>query len=130
MSTRSMVAIKQADGTILAMWKHWDGYPKYMIPFLENYKSDELAQELVRFKSVDSFMTAEEKERYQQQYPTQYPEEDFYKLSTGDYLFGGIGTPETYRRKEELCNKDNWAEWAYIWDGYDWVIYDPRSKDL
>lgn len=129
MSTRSMVGIKQADGTIIAMWKHWDGYPRYMVPFLENYKSDELAQELVRYEYVDSFMTAKEKERNQKQYPDYYPEERFYKLSTGDYLYSGEGKPKEYR-KDDLCNDENWAEYAYIWNGYNWVIIDSRADDL
>ena len=34
MSTRSMVAIKQADGKFLGMWKHWDGSPTFMLSLL------------------------------------------------------------------------------------------------
>ena len=51
MSTRSMVAIKQADGKLLGMWKHWDGSPTFMLSLLNDYgrfTEDELAEELVK----------------------------------------------------------------------------------
>ena len=62
MSTRSMLCIKQSDGSLKAMFKHWDGYPSFMMPFLDEFNSDELANELVRFGGCESFQTPEDKQ--------------------------------------------------------------------
>ena len=62
MSTRSMVAIKQADGKFLGMWKHWDGSPTFMLSLLNDYgrfTEDELAEELVQFESCEAIITQE-----------------------------------------------------------------------
>lgn len=125
MSTRSFIGIKQADGSIKAMFKHWDGYPSYMTPFLDKYKSDELAEELVHFDAVECLLSAEQKAEYQASYPDQYPEEKFTKLSTGDYLFYGDGTPQIYKDINDMWG-DSWAEYAYLWNGYKWETI-PRS---
>lgn len=132
MSTRSMLCIKQSDGSLKAMFKHWDGYPSFMMPFLDEFNSDELANELVRFGGCESFQTPEEKERKQTTYPDDYPEDKYFKCSNGNYIFYGYDSPIEYKNLKALWNDpDNFAiEYVYIWNGYKWVIIDPDADEI
>lgn len=132
MSTRSMICIKQSDGSLKAMFKHWDGYPSFMMPFLEDFCDDDLANELVRFGGCESFQTSEEKERKQTTYPDQYPEDKYFKCSNGNYIFYGYDSPKEYKNLKELwSDPDNFdIEYVYIWNGYKWVIIDPDADEI
>ena len=132
MSTRSMVCIKQSDGSLKAMFKHWDGYPSFMMPFLENFCDDDLANELVRFGGCESFQTSEEKERKQTTYPDDYPEDKYFKCSNGNYIFYGYDSPIEYKNLKALwSDPDNFAiEYVYIWNGYKWVVIDPDADEI
>ena len=130
MSTRSMVCIKQSDKSLKAMYKHWDGYPELMVPFLEKYDEDDKAEELVKFEAVESFMTQEMKDSAQERFSDQYDEDKFVKLSTGDYLYDGDGSPIIYKDLSELWHDNPMVQFVYVWDGYRWIVCDYDALDL
>ena len=126
MSTRSMVAIKQKDGTYLGMWKHWDGYPSYMMPMLNDYGnfcSDELAYELVQFGDCESIISQE----YLDKHPNSYDEDELTPLSNGYYIYCGSGDPVIYDSVDDCFGED--IEYLYVWTGrYRWAVIDGSAR--
>ena len=48
MATRSRIGIELADGSVLSVYHHWDGYPEWLGRILKtHYNSKELAAELI-----------------------------------------------------------------------------------
>lgn len=130
MSTRSFVCVKLGNGPIKAMWVHWNGDPTTRLPFLEKYDSTELAEELVHFRYAESLHTAEMKKNFQEEFGDQCPEEKYYKLSTGDYIFDGEGEPQYFRDVQELLSSGEPYSYVYVWKDYKWVIVDPAAYDI
>lgn len=128
MSTRSMVAIKQADGTFLGMWKHWDGYPQYMMSMLNDYGNfceDDLAEELVQFGECDSVISQE----YLDKHPDMYEESKLTPLSNGFYIYCGRKYPVVYESIEDCFGED--IEYLYVWvlgRSYRWGVIDGYSN--
>ena len=57
MATRSTIGIKSEDGTITAIYCHWDGYPAGVgLGLVENYNSKEQAQALINLGGFSSLM--------------------------------------------------------------------------
>lgn len=57
MATRSTIGIRQADGTIKAIYCHWDGYPAGVGAGLsQNYNSKEQAEALIALGGFSSLM--------------------------------------------------------------------------
>ena len=57
MATRSTIGIKSEDGTVRAIYCHWDGYPEGVGAGLrQNYNSKEQAQALIALGSFSSLM--------------------------------------------------------------------------
>jgi hypothetical protein len=55
MATRSTIGIKTEDGTIQAIYCHWDGYPEGVgVGLVENYNSKEQAEQLIALGSFSS----------------------------------------------------------------------------
>jgi hypothetical protein len=55
MATRSKIAIENADGTVSAIYCHWDGYPQHNGMMLaENYTNREKVQQLIDLGSISS----------------------------------------------------------------------------
>jgi hypothetical protein len=64
MATRSTIGIRQADGTIKAIYCHWDGYPAGVGAGLsQNYNSKEQAEELIALGGFSSLMETLEETR-------------------------------------------------------------------
>jgi hypothetical protein len=57
MATRSTIGIRQADGTIKAIYCHWDGYPAGVgVGLIENYNSKAQAEQLIALGGFSSLM--------------------------------------------------------------------------
>lgn len=55
MGTRSSIGIQNEDGTILAAYCHWDGYPSHNgALLLEHYNTEEKVRELLSFGNISS----------------------------------------------------------------------------
>lgn len=119
MSTRSMVAVKQEDGTLKGMWKHWDGYPSYMCEMLYSFQSRALAEELVGFSSCDSVISKD----YILKHPDMFKINKLTELSNGYYIYKGIGEPVIYTNAKECFGED--IEYLYVWDDMlGWIVVD------
>jgi len=57
MATRSTIGIKSEDGTIKAIYCHWDGYPAGVgFGLVENYNSKAQAEQLIALGGFSSLM--------------------------------------------------------------------------
>ena len=125
MSTRSMIAVRQADGTIKGMWKHWDGYPSYMCEMFYSFQSRELAEELVKFGDCESVFS----EEYLQTHLDDYDKSKLTRLSNGYYIHYGQGEPKVYANCKDCFGED--IEYLYVWDDYSgWVVIDYGALSL
>lgn len=58
MATRSAIGYRKPDGSICAVYCHWDGYPEHQLPILtERYDSLRKVQALIRPGSMSSLQT-------------------------------------------------------------------------
>lgn len=58
MGTRSAIGVVQPDGSIRAVYCHWDGYPEHQLPILqEHYNTDAKARKLIAPGSMSSLRT-------------------------------------------------------------------------
>ena len=64
MATRSTIGIKTEDGTVRAIYCHWDGYPEGVgVGLVENYNSKEQAEALIALGGFSSLMETLEQTR-------------------------------------------------------------------
>jgi hypothetical protein len=57
MATRSTIGIKSEDGTVKAIYCHWDGYPEGVgVGLVENYNSKAQAEALIALGGFSSLM--------------------------------------------------------------------------
>ena len=55
MATRSTIGVLNTDGSVTAVYCHWDGYPEHNGRVLmENYTTEEKVRELIGFGSISS----------------------------------------------------------------------------
>jgi len=55
MATRSTIGVLNSDGSVRAVYCHWDGYPEHNGKLLlENYTSEDLVRELIELGSISS----------------------------------------------------------------------------
>jgi hypothetical protein len=55
MATRSKIAIENSDGTVSAIYSHWDGYPSHNgVMLAEHYTNREKVQQLINLGSISS----------------------------------------------------------------------------
>lgn len=60
MATRSAIGYIRPDGSIRAVYCHWDGYPDHQLPILtEHYNGIRKVQALIKPGSMSSLRTAE-----------------------------------------------------------------------
>lgn len=58
MATRSRIGLQLADGSILSVYCHWDGYPEFNgVKLVENFNSYEKAAELIDLGDISCLWT-------------------------------------------------------------------------
>ena len=58
MATRSAIGYRKLDGSVRAVYCHWDGYPQHQLPILEeHYNGIRKVQALIRPGSMSSLRT-------------------------------------------------------------------------
>ena len=103
MSTRSMIAIQDADGACYAVYCHFDGYVSHMGKMLTNYfNDDESAAELINNGELRAIDVSAENEVVLEHF-----EEDFEKREI-----------EYYDTVVDMLNafQNSDREYLYIWD--------------
>jgi hypothetical protein len=58
MSTRSRIGLELSDGSVLSIYSHWDGYPKFNgVKLVEHFNSYEKAAELIDLGDISCIWT-------------------------------------------------------------------------
>jgi hypothetical protein len=128
MATRSRIGIQLTDGSVLSVYHHWDGYPKWLGKTLqEHYNSYEEVSELIDGGDMSSCWTDE---RWS-------PE--------GDYNVDDCGPQYYSDRQDRVCEPrldsdlneylSNSEEYSYLFANGQWVCYDhhygsPRQVQI
>jgi hypothetical protein len=110
MSTRSMIGIQNADGSVKTVYCHWDGYPEYNGRMLLNHYNDrKIAENLLKkgdFSSLQKNISDIE-----------------YYVDRGDTDVESV----TYKNVAEFSQnmEDSWCEYFYILDAAgSWYVSD------
>jgi len=113
MATRSFIGKVQEDGTIQALYCHYDGYPENTgIMLVKHYNNPEQVDELLSKSDLRGIYG---------------PIQDVEELSDGEAAkeFDSIGGYTHYAR-------DSWAEYTYLYQNGSWscLDYDDTPIDL
>lgn len=129
MGTRSMIGVRNTDGTIDAIYCHWDGYPSYNGRILsEHYQDESKVRELIGLGDISSL-----REEIGEQHPF-----DTYHLKKEDMdprwdrwtVAYGRDRGETGIEAKNYHNetffvggaKSCGAEYAYLFDNGEWGV--------
>ena len=113
MATRSMIGLQAEDGTIEAIYCHYDGYPEYQLHTLrKHFSSPEKVRELMKGGDISSLWTAHDWERQpKEEGPLYYNERG---ESTSSRFYDSVG-------EYSLGAFDCSCEWVYYVDqGGNW----------
>ena len=121
MSTRSNIAILNNDGTVTAIYCHWDGYVEYNGRILsEHYQEVEKVKELISGGDLSSLR---QKIKPAGEHSFENPQEDvcIYYHRDRDEQWEQT-KPKTYESIIQLYEEleDSWIEYLYIYIGGDW----------
>jgi hypothetical protein len=123
MATRSTIGIKQEDGTIKAIYCHWDGYPAGVGAGLsQNYNSKEQAEALISLGGFSSLKETLEETRGGVYMNAHYQPSDPARTFTGekDWL-------ENFNSGEEYFYLFNSLGWVYS-KGGNWYAIETESE--
>ena len=124
MATRSNIAMKTAEGKIVSVYCHWDGYVANNGKILlENYDSIDKIEALVALGSISSLGKVIGE---QQDFDDRSTQKDdwtlFYSRDRGEQL-----------SIQEYDDIPSWIadmeEYAYLWNGEDWLVNDHGETD-
>jgi hypothetical protein len=125
MSTRSNIGILNNDGTVTAVYCHWDGYVEYNGRILaEYYPKMERVKRLISGGDLSSLNKEIEPTA---DHSFEEPQEDvciYYHRDRGEDW--ETVKPKTYNSLIELCEslKEGWIEYLYVYIGGDWWYWD------
>jgi len=124
MATRSNIAMKTAEGKIVSVYCHWDGYVANNGKILlENYTDIDKIEALVALGSISSLGTAIGDKQDFDDRSTQKDEWTlFYSRDRGEQL-----------SIQEYDDIPSWIadmeEYAYLWNGQEWLVNDHGETD-
>ena len=124
MATRSNIAMKTAEGKIVSVYCHWDGYVANNGKILlENYTDIDKIEALVALGSISSLGTAIGDKQDFDDRSTQKDEWTlFYSRDRGEEL-----------SIQEYDDIPSWIadmeEYAYLWNGQEWLVNDHGETD-
>jgi hypothetical protein len=114
MGTRSTIGIKSEDGTVKAIYCHWDGYPAGVgLGLIDNYNTPQQVTELINLGGFSSLMETLE-ETKAGAYGTE---------SDSARTFTGV--------QDWLDNFNSGEEYAYLYEnGKGWVYFSDFDEHL
>ena len=124
MATRSNIAYKTEDGKIRSVYAHWDGYPECNGKILlDNYKNIEKIKALIELGSISSLGSEIGEQQDFNNRETQNKEWTLaYHRDRGEEL--------VIREYNDIPSWiDDMEEYAYLWDGNDWLVNDHGERD-
>ena len=124
MATRSNIAMKTAEGKIVSVYCHWDGYvANNGRILLENYTDIDKIEALVALGSISSLGTAIGDKQDFDDRSTQKDEWTlFYSRDRGEQL-----SIQEYDDIPSWIN--DMEEYAYLWNGQEWLVNDHGATD-
>jgi hypothetical protein len=113
MATRSTIGIKSEDGTVKAIYCHWDGYPAGVgLGLIDNYNSKEQAEALIALGGFSSLM------------------ETLEETKAGAYGNDSDKARTFTGVQDWLDNFNSGEEYAYLYeDGKGWVYFSDEAFD-
>jgi hypothetical protein len=118
MATRSRIGLELADGSILSIYCHYDGYPEFNgVKLVENFNSYEKASELVDLGDISCLWTN-----------SGWSNETLPEVGPLPYSSRGDNSPP--RLDADLCEyllPDNSEEFAYVFRSGEWVCYNMNQ---
>lgn len=123
MSTNASIAVKTNNG-YKTIYCHWDGYPSYMMPMLQNnYNTEELALTLVDYGDASSI--SEKLLPTEMYHSFDRPQENvcvFYHRDRGEPW--EYTAPRMYSKEEVLGTQ----YFVYIFEDGEWYAYENRKE--
>jgi len=125
MATRSNIAYKTPEGKIRSIYCHWDGYPEHNGEMLRRYYTEarKIAQ-LIELGSLSSLQ------------PNVFPVGEGHSFDNAQddvCVFYGRDRGETGVETREYDDIPSWIEdmeeYAYLWNGKEWLVNDHGEKD-
>jgi hypothetical protein len=113
MGTRSTIGIKSQDGTVKAIYCHWDGYPAGVgLGLIDNYNSKEQAEALIALGGFSSLM------------------ETLEETKAGAYGNDSDKARTFTGVQDWLDNFNSGEEYAYLYeDGKGWIYFSDEAFD-
>jgi hypothetical protein len=120
MATRSRIGLELADGSILSIYCHWDGYPEFNGEKLtQHFNTKEKVKELVDLGDISCLWTN-----------AGYNNETLPEVGPLPYSSRGDNCPP--RLDADLCEyllPNNNEEYAYVFRSGEWVCYNMNQFD-
>ena len=125
MATRSNIAYRTPEGKIRSVYCHWDGYPAHNGEMLiRHYQEARKIAQLVELGSLSSLQ------------PNVFPvgkEHSFDNAQEDVCVFYGRDRGETGVETREYDDIPSWIdnmeEYAYLWNGREWLVNDHGATD-
>lgn len=132
MSTRSMIGKINPDGSVTAIYCHWDGYPENQLPILVPcYSNEEKLNELISLGSISYLEdNPNPPEGVTHTFHDPHPKTVVaYHRDRGDKW--EECEPDNYTSLDEMLEDDgNWnIAYFYIFDGDKWHLYDGGGTE-
>lgn len=131
MSTRSRIAIKRKDGSYDSVYCHFDGYPSGVgNKLVSNYNNSSDAEKIIKLGDLSVLGSKLE--------PNKGTKHTFDEPQKGVTIAYGRDRGETNVDAihsediddfEYACDNCD-AEYAYVWDGNDWIFYEVSHSGL
>jgi len=125
MATRSNIAYRTPEGKIRSVYCHWDGYPAHNGEMLvRHYQQAGKIAQLVELGSLSSLQ------------PNVFPVGEGHSFDNAQddvCVFYGRDRGETGVETREYDDIPSWIEdmeeYAYLWNGKEWLVNDHGEKD-
>lgn len=123
MATRSNIAYKTPEGKIRSIYSHWDGYPECNGKILvDNYTDQEKIEALIALGSVSALgaeigqqQDFDDRSSQKKEWTLAYHRDRGEQLSIQEY--------------DDIPSWiDDMEEYAYLWNGQDWLVNDHGAK--
>lgn len=112
MGTRSKIGILKSNGTVDAIYCHWDGYPSYNGRILvESYKKESKIRKLISFGDISSLAPSlDEVESYYGWREEEAPKRTYSNVEAYENAYG-----------------NSWDEYNYLFKDGEWYVFDGNE---
>jgi hypothetical protein len=119
MGTRSRIGLQLANGSVLSVYCHWDGYPEFNgVKLVERFNSFQKAAALIDGGDISSLWT-----------DTGWNQQGLPEIGTLYYADRGDDSPPRLDADlAEYLLPDNSEEYAYLFTDGKWVCYDMNQS--